>query len=69
MGLEVVVGGEDAGADEFLLEDVDEVQQVLGLATADVVDGIRGMGRPSSPVLFSGALRITRTMPSTMSST
>ena len=45
MGLEVVVGGEDAGADEFLLEDVDKVQQVLGLAAADVVDGIRGDGQ------------------------
>ena len=46
MGLEVVVGGEDAGADEFLLEDVDKVQQVLGLASADVVDGIRRDGKP-----------------------
>ena len=45
VGLEVVVGGEDAGADEFLLEDVDKVQQVLGLAAADVVDGIRGDGQ------------------------
>ena len=45
VGLEVVVGGEDAGADEFLLEDVDKVQQVLGLATADVVDGIRRDGQ------------------------
>ena len=45
MSLEVVVRGEHAGADEFLLEDVDEVQQVLGLAAADVVDGIRGDGQ------------------------
>ena len=41
MGLEVVVGGEHAGSDEFLLEDIDKVQQVLGLAAADVVDRIR----------------------------
>ena len=45
MGLEVVVLGEHAGSDEFLLEDMDEVQQVLGLAVADVVDGIRGDGQ------------------------
>jgi len=45
VGLEVVVGGEDASSDEFLLEDVDKVQQVLGLAAADVVDGIRGDGQ------------------------
>ena len=41
MGLKVVVLGEHSGADEFLLEDIDKVQQVLGLAAADVVDGIR----------------------------
>ena len=52
VGLEVVVGGEDAGADEFLLEDVDKVQQVLGLATADVVDGIRRDGKPVLTVLL-----------------
>ena len=45
MGLKVVVLGEHASSDEFLLEDVDEVQQVLGLAAADVVDGIRGDGQ------------------------
>ena len=45
MGLEVVILGEHAGSDEFLLEDIDKVQQVLGLATADVVDGIRGDGQ------------------------
>ena len=55
MGLEVVVGGEDAGADEFLLEDVDKVQQVLGLAAADVVDGIRGDGQAVlADLLFRG---------------
>ena len=52
MGLEVVVGGEYAGSDEFLLEDIDKVQQVLGLATADVVDGIRRDGKPVLAVLF-----------------
>ena len=46
MGFEVVVRGEHAGSDEFLLEDIDKVQQVLGLATADVVDSIRRDGKP-----------------------
>ena len=55
MGLEVVVGGEDAGADEFLLEDIDKVQQVLGLAAADVVDGIRRDGKAVlAGLLFRG---------------
>ena len=40
VGLEVVVGGKYAGADEFFLEDGDEVEQVLGLATANVVNFI-----------------------------
>ena len=39
MGIEIVVLGEHASSDEFLLEDIDKVQQVLGLAAADVVDG------------------------------
>ena len=54
MGIEVVVGGEHAGADEFLLEDIDEVQQVLGLAAADVVNGI---GRDGQSILAGLLLR------------
>ena len=46
MGIEVVVRGEHAGSDKFLLEDIDKVQQVLGLAASDVVDGIRRDGKP-----------------------
>jgi hypothetical protein len=34
--VEVVVLREDAGAEEFFLQDIHEVQQVLGLAAADV---------------------------------
>ena len=52
MGLEVVVLGEHAGSDEFILEDIDKVQQVLGLAAADVVDGIRRDGKPVLAVLL-----------------
>ena len=55
MGLEVVVLREHASSDEFLLEDVDKVQQVLGLAAADVVDGIRRDGKPVlASLLFRG---------------
>ena len=55
MCLEIVVGGEHAGSDEFLLEDIDKVQQVLGLAAADVVDGIRRDGKPVlAGLLFRG---------------
>ena len=46
MGLEVVVIGENAGSDEFLLEDIDIVKQVLGLPAADVVNGIWRDGMP-----------------------
>ena len=46
VGVEVVVLGEHSGSDEFLLEDIDKFQQVLGLAAADVVDGIRRDGKP-----------------------
>ena len=37
VGLEVVVLGQDTGSQEFLLQDVHEVQQVLRLAATDVV--------------------------------
>ena len=55
MGLEVVVLGEHSCSDEFLLEDIDKVQQVLGLAAANVVDSIRRDGKPVLAVfLFRG---------------
>ena len=52
MGLEIVILGEHSGPHEFLLEDIDKVQQVLGLAAADVVDGIRRDGKPVLAVLL-----------------
>ena len=52
MGLEVVVLGENASSHEFLLEDIDKVQQVLGLAAADVVNRIRRDGKPVLAVLL-----------------
>lgn len=41
MGLEVIVGGEDSGADKLLLKDRHEVKQVLGMVVADVVYFVR----------------------------
>jgi len=40
VGVEVIVLREDAGTDEFLLEDGDEIEEVLGLAATNVIDGI-----------------------------
>ena len=55
MSLEVVVLGEHAGSDKFLLEDIDKVQKVLGLAATDVVDGIWRDGKPVlASLLFWG---------------
>ena len=55
MGLEVVVLGKDSSSHEFLLEDIDKVQQVLGLTAADIVDGIRRDGKSVLPgLLFRG---------------
>ena len=53
VGLEVVVGGKDAGGNELFLEDLDEVQEVLGGAVADVVEGVGGYGEA---VFAGGAL-------------
>ncbi len=52
MRLEVVVLGKDSSSHEFLLEDMDKVKQVLGLAAADVVDRIRRDGKPVLAVLL-----------------
>ena len=55
MGLEVVVLGKHTGPDKFLLEDIDKVQQVLGLPATDVVDSIRRDGKPVlAGLLFRG---------------
>lgn len=46
MGLEVVVGREHALLHQHALQRVDEVEQVLGVRVADVVDAVRGEGQP-----------------------
>lgn len=38
VGFEVVVGGEHFGADEFFLQYCHEVEEVLGVVVADVID-------------------------------
>lgn len=44
--LEVVVGREHALLHQHALQRVDEVEQVLGVRVADVVDAVRGEGQP-----------------------
>lgn len=46
MGLEVVVGREHALLHQHALQRVDEVEQVLGMRVADVVDAVRGERQP-----------------------
>lgn len=46
MGLEVVVGRQHALLHQHSLKRVDEVEQVLGVRVADVVDAVRGEGQP-----------------------
>lgn len=46
MRLEVVVGGKHALLHQHALQRVDEVEQVLGVRVADVVDAVRGEGQP-----------------------
>ena len=50
VGVEVVVGREDTGTEEFFLKDGDEIEEVLGVGVADVVNGI---GRNGEAVLAS----------------
>lgn len=46
MGLEVVIDREDALLHQHALQRVDEVEQVLGVRVADVVDAVRGERQP-----------------------
>ena len=54
MGLEIVVLRQDPGRNQLLLEDGHEIQQVLRIAVADVVDLVR---RHRQPVLTGLAFR------------
>lgn len=46
VGLKVVIGGKHALLHQHALQRVDEVEQVLGMRVADVVDAVRGEGQP-----------------------
>lgn len=52
VGFEVVVLGKDAGTDEFLLQDGDEIQQILGLVVTYIIYGIGWDGE----TVFAGLL-------------
>lgn len=54
MGLEVVVGGQHALLHQHALQRVDEVEQVLGVRVADVVDSVGGEGQPVRTHLHLG---------------
>ena len=53
MLLKIVVGRKDIGADEFLLEDIHEVKQVLGTVVADIIHLV---GRNGKTILAIGLL-------------
>ena len=57
MGLEVIIGREDTGGDQFFGEDLHEVQEVFRVAVADVIHRV---GRDGEAVgagfLFRGPL-------------
>ena len=46
MRLEVIVSGQHALLNQHALQCVDEVQQVLGMRVADIVDTVRGERQP-----------------------
>ena len=54
VGLEVVVGREHALLHQNALQRVDEVEQVLGVRVADVVDAVGGKGQPVLAHLHHG---------------
>ena len=49
MGIKVVVWWENAGTEEFFLKDGDEVEEVLGMAVAYVIDSIGNSLSPALP--------------------
>ena len=56
VGLEVVVLGQDAGTDQFFLQDGHEVEEVLGRVVADVIYLVRWDGQPILTVLLLGGV-------------
>ena len=56
VGLEVVVLGQDAGTDQFFLQDGHEVEEVFGGVVADVIYLVRGDGQSVLTVLLLGGV-------------
>lgn len=56
VGIEVVVLGQDAGTDQFFLQDGHEVEEVLGRVVADVIYLVRGDGQSVLAVLLLGGV-------------
>ena len=55
VGLEIEVLGEHACTDELFLEDIDEVEKVLGLATTDIIYCVWGYGQSVLALLALGS--------------
>ena len=53
VGFEIDVRREDTGTDELLLEDIDEIEEILGLTATNIIDGI---GRNGKAILALFAL-------------
>ena len=68
MAFEVVIFWQHLCSHKLLLERTDIIQQILRLSSADVVHSIGWNRQAIFSILFSGAPRITLTMPSTISS-
>ena len=56
VGLEVVVLGQDAGTDQFFLQDGHEVEEVLGRVVADVIYLVRWNGQSVLAIMLLGGV-------------
>ncbi len=54
MRFKIIIRREHTGTDKLLGQDAHKVQQVLGVAVADVIDLVR---RDRQPIFTGGALR------------
>ena len=44
MGFKIIIGRKHLGCNKFLLQDNNEIEQVLGVVVADIINGIRRIG-------------------------
>lgn len=64
----IIILRQNPGAHQLFGQNPDEIQQVLGLAVADVIERVGRNGKAIRAVFRSGGLRMTRSTPSTISS-